>query len=167
MHRIRESRIADETGAAFFVMPRLGRYDVRQSLASTTSSRALFRLLLAALLCEREALGLSAAGCAFLDVVSTLAVSHKTAPSPACHAEAMRRRIRRQFQAVSLLNDSVAILVLGLKFYRRFRILAFPDRSNPSTTVRVAVVKPLSRRPCSRSSRRASHPSASGSPLPN
>jgi len=52
----------------------------------------LFLFLLAGFLGQREALGLLAAGCAFLHVVSTLAVSHKTAPSP----------FRSRFQAVSV-----------------------------------------------------------------
>jgi hypothetical protein len=52
---------------------------------------ALFRWLLLSL-CEREALGFSAACRAFLNVVSALAVSHKALTSP----------FLRHFQAVSL-----------------------------------------------------------------
>jgi hypothetical protein len=42
----------------------------------------LLRLFLAALLGEREALRFFAAGCALPDVISALAISHKTVLSP-------------------------------------------------------------------------------------
>ena len=63
---------------------------------------ALFRRLLLPL-GQREALCLFPAPCAFPNIVSTFAVSHNAQQSPTCRAVAMRRRIRRPFQALSLL----------------------------------------------------------------
>ena len=64
---------------------------ISAAMMSGPGRLALFRCLLL-LLCEREALGLFAAGPAFLHVVSTLAVAHKTQQS----------LLRRRFQVVSL-----------------------------------------------------------------